>query len=91
MTAAERLAMYAATCRCCLLAMGMRDCARCLFNVLEPATIAVAVAVAYGDALEDVGDKPQWLQEIDMEPWTIGDDELFGSPEWFADIPEVKF
>jgi hypothetical protein len=74
MTAAERLAMYAATCRCCLLAVAMRDCARCVFNVLdEPAVIAEAVAAVYGDAPEDIGDKPQWLQEIDMEPivWEV--------------------
>lgn len=25
------------------------------------------------------------------EPWQIGDDVVFGSPEWFANIPEVKF
>lgn len=53
MTPSERQAMYAATCRCCTLATAMRDCANCVFNVLEPSTPADAARAAIGEGPEE--------------------------------------
>lgn len=54
MTQRERIRMYAANCRCCLLAANMRDCGACLFQ--QP--VAVQVSAAYGDA---------WLAEAQAD------------------------
>lgn len=102
-TKQSELASNIATCNICLLAVGMRDCQRCKFRHVAEVSFTERLPDWYLEAeaksqesLESktagvyMQERADWLSEKQDQAWLIGGDVVFGSPEWFEQIPEIE-